>query len=121
MIILALGNYELENKLDVFLERENGDELNAPTILVIKGIPKTFQEVSYILEETPKNYSYRGICSDHLLACDHLSELIHEIPLGLEELLALSQYESSNWSDAIRMNQRKGNLIVVNAPKNLTH
>jgi hypothetical protein len=40
-----------------------------------------------------KYFSYRGVCSEHLKTCDHLFELIQELPLSEEALQALEEYE----------------------------
>ena len=107
LIILALGDY-FENKLEVSLERSEGSTIAAPAILVLKGIPNSFQYISSVFfEGAPQNYSYHGICYNHLKSCDRLFEIVHELPLSPEELAALSQYGRQTWSAARKNESRK--------------
>ena len=112
LIILALGYYQ-DNILEVFLERTKEHTLMAPAILVFKGIPKSFQNISkWFIEEVPKNYSYRGICYDHLKSCDHLFELVHELPLTTEEKAVLGEYTPPTWYEATENETNKSKPLL---------
>jgi hypothetical protein len=102
LIILALGdyNFEGEKKLEVSLRREAESSLESPTILVFKGMPKILQDTTLrtLFDLAPKYFSYRGVCSDHMLACDHLFGLINELPLSKEAIEALAKYVPKAYS-----------------------
>jgi hypothetical protein len=113
LIILALGDYRFEGKkkLEVSLSRETGISSEAPTILVFKGKPKLLQESTFvtIFDLAPKFFSYRGVCSEHLKACDHLFGLINELPFSDEAIEALENYEPKGYEQAILIESMKSN------------
>jgi hypothetical protein len=105
LLILALGDYQLERerKLEVSLSRETGRSKEAPTILVIKGKPKPLQDppLNTIFDLAPKYSTYRGICSEHLMACDHLYGLIQELPFSKEAIKALKNYVPKDYDQTL--------------------
>jgi hypothetical protein len=104
LIILALGDYTFDKgkKMEISLKREEGNSLDAPTILVFKGRPPFLNEgtLQNIFDLAPKYFCYRGVCSEHLKACDHLYGLIQELPLSKEALKALEEYVPKSYEEA---------------------
>jgi hypothetical protein len=104
LIILALGDYTFEDgkKMDVSLTREDGNSLDAPTVLVFKGRPPFLKENSLqnIFDLAPKYLRYHGVGSEHLKACDHLYGLIQELPLSKEALKELEEYVPKSYEEA---------------------
>jgi hypothetical protein len=97
LIILALGdyNFEGEKKLKVSLKHgEAENSLNAPTVLVFEGTPKLLLDPTFTImfNLAPKYFSYRGVCSDHMMACDHLFALINELPFSDDATDVLAKY-----------------------------
>jgi hypothetical protein len=50
-----------------------------------------------IFDLVPEYFSYRGIFSEHLKACDQLFGLINELPFSREAMDALAKYEPKGY------------------------
>jgi hypothetical protein len=98
LIILELGDCKFRKKKELEVSLKSVKDENSPTastILIFKGKPKPLQmePLDDIFDLAPKYFSYQGVFSEHLKACDQLFGLVNELPLNKEAKEALKNHD----------------------------